>query len=58
MNMESRQAEPIDEYKGDLTISETYYIHPEDMTIGAKTDDNVLRVRLLSRGYLKKMGRL
>lgn len=57
MNIESRQAEPIEDYKSDLTISETYYIHPEDLTIGAKTDDNVLRVRSVSRGYLKKNGK-
>lgn len=57
MNIESRQAEPIEDYKSDLTISETFYIHPEDLTIGAKTDDNVLRVRTVSRGSLRKNGK-
>lgn len=57
MNIESRQAEPIDEYKSDLTINETLYIHPEDLTIGAKTDSNVLRVRSVSRGFIKRNGR-
>ena len=57
MNIESRHVEPIDDYKVDLTINETFYIHTDDLTIGAKTDDNILRVRTASRGYLKEIGR-
>ena len=57
MNIESRQAEPIEDYKGDLTVNETFYIHPEDLTIGAKSDNNILRVRTVSRGFMKKNGK-
>lgn len=51
MNTESKSHEPIDEYKnGELAQDETLYVHTNDLTIGAKTDDNILRVRVVTRG--------
>ena len=51
MTLELSQNAPIEDYlNGELSINETYYINPEDMTIGAKTDDGVIRVRTVRRG--------
>ncbi|MCR5314385.1 MAG: DEAD/DEAH box helicase [Bacteroidaceae bacterium] len=51
MTLEMTQNTPIDDYlNGELSINETYYIHPEDMTIGSKTDSGVIRVRTVRRG--------
>lgn len=56
MSTECRQHEPLEEYMGAMTVSETYYIRTNDLTIGAQTDDNVLRVRVLSRGVQARNG--
>lgn len=57
MMTESKQHQPIDDYKsGDFTDA-TYYIHPEDLTIGAKTDSNVLQVRVVNRLVQSKGGK-
>ena len=51
MTLELQQNAPIDDYlNGELSINETYYINPDDLTIGAKTDDGVIRVRTVRRG--------
>lgn len=51
MNTESTQHQPIDDYKNsELASDETLYIHTNDLSIGSKTDDNALRVRVLTRG--------
>ncbi len=51
MTLELQQNAPIDDYmNGDLSINETYYVNPENLTIGAKTDEGVIRVRTVRRG--------
>lgn len=51
MTLELQQNAPIDDFlNGELSINETYYINPDDLTIGAKTDDGVIRVRTVRRG--------
>jgi len=51
MNTESTLHAPIDEYKNsELAIDETLYVRTNDLSIGAKTDSDVLRVRVVSKG--------
>ena len=51
MNTESTVHAPIDDYKNsELALDETYYVKMDDLSIGAKTDNNVLRVRVVTRG--------
>lgn len=55
MNTESSLHAPIDDYKNsELALDETFYIHTKDLSIGVKTDEDVLRVRVVSRGRYKQ----
>ena len=59
MNTESSQHAPIDDYKNsELALDETYYVHTNDLTLGAKTDDKVLRVRVTTRGRYNQGNRV
>lgn len=57
MNTENRKNEPIEDYINQNGVNETLYIHPDDLTIGAKTDPEVLRVRVLSRRIFAQNGK-
>lgn len=57
LNTEMTKHNAIDDYNGQNTINETYYIHPEDLSLGAKTDPNILRVRALSRRIFAQNGK-
>lgn len=57
LNVESRKNEPIEDYINQNGTNETLYIHPEDLTIGAKTDPHALRVRVLSRRIFAQNGK-
>lgn len=59
MTLEQSQNVPIDDFfNGELSVNETYYINPEDLTIGAKTDDGVVRVRTVRRGRFGENNKL
>lgn len=57
LNVESRKNEPIEDYINQNGTNETLYIHPENLTIGAKTDPQALRVRVLSRRIFAQNGK-
>lgn len=55
MNTETPLHQPVEEYKNaDSYVDETAYIHIEDLSFGAKTDEGIMSVRLVSRGYSGK----
>lgn len=51
LNIENEEHEPSDEYlsAGINSFNQTLYVRTDDLSIGSKTDDNVLKLRVLSR---------
>jgi DEAD/DEAH box helicase domain-containing protein len=49
LNTSTRLHEAVPEYKNDAAIDEDVYIHPEDLSLAAKTDPDALKLRCISR---------
>ena len=51
MNTKTSAHQPIDDYLNtDMIAHGDFYIHPDDLTIGSRTDDNVMSVYASRRG--------
>ena len=58
LSTDTRQHEPVADYLGNMTVNETHYIHTDDLTIGSRNDDNVLKVRVLRRSMQGDNGKI
>ena len=58
MNTRTPSHLPVNDYlNSEFTVISEDYIHTEDLTIGSKNDDNVLRVVTMRRGTYRNGGR-